>query len=155
MKNLWLVYLHIIYLSSILKNMDDYSGNSILNDSLLVIYKYMYKYIVDVFCEQQMHINTVTLYFTTDQWMKTCTASKYATKVYSSLQNMTMFCETTLCFVVQSSVISLQTQRRGKCKFPVLWQDNKCVVMTCVSRMCAEIRIVVYLIAFLTLDVWS
>lgn len=43
----------------------------ILNVSLLVIYEYMYKYIVDDFFEQQTHVNTVALYFTTDQWMKT------------------------------------------------------------------------------------
>lgn len=43
MKNLWLVYLYIIYLSSILKNMNDYSRykKEILNFSFLVIYEYM------------------------------------------------------------------------------------------------------------------
>lgn len=42
MKNLWLVYLYIIYLSSILKNMNDYSKyKKILNFSFLVIYEYM------------------------------------------------------------------------------------------------------------------
>ena len=51
MKNLWLVYLYIIYLSSILKNtVVDYSRNTlILSYSFLVIYEYMYKYIVDAF----------------------------------------------------------------------------------------------------------
>lgn len=51
MKNLWLVYLYIIYLSSILKNTAvDYSRNTlILSYSFLVIYEYMYKYIVDAF----------------------------------------------------------------------------------------------------------
>lgn len=36
--------------------------------------------------EQQMHINTMALYFATDQWTETRTANKYATKAYSSLE---------------------------------------------------------------------
>lgn len=48
MKNLWLVYLYVIYLSSILKNTDEYLRNTlILSYSFLVIYEY--KYIVDAF----------------------------------------------------------------------------------------------------------
>lgn len=87
MKNLWLVYLYVIYLSSILKNTDEYLRNTlILSYSFLVIYEY--KYIVDAFFEQQMHINTMALYFATDQWMETWTANKYATKAYSSLENV-------------------------------------------------------------------
>lgn len=52
---------YIIYLSSILKNTDDYSRyTKILNFGFLVIYDYMYKYIVDSnLVSKLMHINTV------------------------------------------------------------------------------------------------
>lgn len=80
----FMIGLYIIYLSSILKNTNDYSSNAlILKYSFLVIYEYMFKYIVDAFfsLNSKMHINKVALCLATDQWMKTWKANKYATKV--------------------------------------------------------------------------
>lgn len=106
----------------------------------------MYKDIVDAFFSLN---NTVGLYLATEQWMKTCTDNKCATKVHASPQNVDKQLEAAMLqssqVVQSSSLLSpplLHKQRNAENNiYPVLrWNNPYICSADCHQTVCRDMQ---------------